>query len=246
MIKKSRKQLKKSGKYGKTRKISTKCEKTMSLPELRKSLQYIESYAKKALATTDNMRSAAVDFANEWYAVFQKKLDVNEAMEYLKHATTYSVKGEKGQKGQKGGDAPLDYTMRPGTLPPYGNFLPYVEKGFDVGIPEMSSTALAAQGGTPTLTPYPDTGSNAVIKGGKRRTFKRKMAGGSFLDTIKQVFTHPPGQSPPSVLSDVVASSKGQTLGPGGDSTIRAYSYVAPSSTTALTGLYKNASVSSL
>ena len=46
--------------YRKTKKTAG-CAKTMSLPELRTGLQYIEAYAGKVLAKTDDMRQAAAD-----------------------------------------------------------------------------------------------------------------------------------------------------------------------------------------
>ena len=242
--------------YRKTKKASTKkgCSKTMSLPELRTGLQYIEAYAGSVLQKTDDMRQAAADFANEWYAVFQKKLSLDAATDYLKHATSYiGAKGNstKGAK-QKGGMAPVDYQLRAGTLAPYGTYLPYVEKGFDVGVPAMSQTELCAAGGSlhgPLLTPFPDTGSNAM-KGGSRslsRSRKRDQRGAGFLDTLKQVWSHPPPSNPTNVTTDAIRAFRGQDLGPGPDSTTRAYGFVSsPQTTDALKTLYSSASVKSL
>ena len=231
--------------YRKTKKGSgstAPCGKTMSLPELRTGLQYIEAYAGKVLAKTDDMRQAAADFANEWYAVFQKKLSLDAATDYLKHATTYSAKGAK----QKGGMAPVDYQLRAGVLPPYGTFLPYVDKGFDVGIPAMSQTELCAAGGSlhgPLITPFPDTGSN-LMKGGRKT---RKQRGAGFMDTLKQVWSHPAPSNPTSVTTDAVNAWRGKDLGPGPDSTTRAYPYVSSGySTEALKGLYNAATVKPL
>ena len=228
----------------------------MSLPELRTGLQYIEAYAGTVLQKTDDMRQAAADFANEWYAVFQKKLSLDAATDYLKHATTYSsTTGAKSAK-QKGGMAPVDYQLRAGTLAPYGTYLPYVEKGFDVGVPAMSQGELCAAGGSlhgPLLTPFPDTGSNAM-KGGSRsrsrslsRSLKREQHGAGFLDTLKQVWAHPAPSNPSSVTTDLVRAVRGQDIGPGPDSTTRAYGFVSsPQTTDALKTLYSSASVKSL
>ena len=227
--------------YRKTKK-ATGCAKTMSLPELRTGLQYIEAYAGKVLAKTDDMRQAAADFANEWYAVFQKKLSLDAATDYLKHATTYSATSAKSAK-QKGGMAPVDYQLRAGVLPPYGTFLPYVDKGFDVGVPAMSQTELCAAGGSPSLVPFPDTGSN-LMKGGRKT---RKQRGAGFMDTLKQVWSHPAPSNPTSVTTDALRAWRGQDLGPGPDSTTRAYPYVSSGySTEALKGLYNSAAVKSL
>ena len=210
----------------------------MSIPEIRSALQYIDSYASVALKKSDDMRAAAVDFAKEWHAVFQKKLSIDDALEYMKHVASLNT----GKKGQKGGMAELDYTMRAGTIAPYGVFLPYVSKGFDVGVPEMSETALCAAGGTPALIPYPDTGSN-LMKGGSKG---KKQTGAGFMDTLKQVWSHPPASAPPSVVSDAISTWRGQPIGPGGDSTTRAYTYIAPQSASNFSDLYKSGVVKSL
>lgn len=232
--------------YRKTKKAKKGCVKTMTLPELRTGLQYIEAYAGTLLQKTDDMRQAAADFANEWYAVFQKKLSLDAATDYLKHATSYSA--TKGAK-QKGGMAPVDYQLRAGTLPPYGTYLPYVEKGFDVGVPAMSQGELCAAGGSlhgPLLTPFPDTGSNAM-KGGSKSRSRERQHGAGFLDTLKQVWAHPYPSNPSSVTTDFVRAVRGQDIGPGPDSTTRAYPYVSsPQTTYALKTLYSAASVKPL
>lgn len=228
----------KASRYRKTRKGSSKKTPTMSIPEIRTGLQYIDKYAKTALDKTDDLRKAAADFANEWYAVFQKKLSDNDALEYMKHVSKRDI------VKQKGGSAPLDYTMRAGDLAPHGVFLPYVSSGFEVGIPQMSETALCGAGGTPALLPYPDTGSN-LMKGGARRSLK-KQRGAGFMDTLKQVWSHPSPSTPSSVASDAISSWRGQSIGPGGDSTTRVYGYVAPQSSSDLSQLYKSGIVKSL
>lgn len=199
----------------------------MGLPEIRRGLQYIESYAHTALAKTDNIREAAADYAREWYEVFNKKLDLADAEEYLKHAKEFAfgTKAPKSKgKKQIGGEAPVDYQLRVGTVPPYGTFLPYVANGFGIGIPEMSSRDLCAAGGTPAVMPYPDTGSH-LMKGGA----KTKQKGAGLLNTLAQVFTHPPPSNPTGVLTDAVTAARGQPLPPGGASTVRAWNYEAGS-----------------
>ena len=202
----------------------------MGLPEIRRGLQYIESYAHTALAKTDNMREAAADYAREWYEVFNKKLDLADAEEYLKHAKEFAFTPKSKGKKQTGGEAPIDYQLRVGTLPPYGTFLPYVASGFGIGIPEMSSRDLCAAGGTPAVMPYPDTGSN-LMKGGasRKKGAKAEQRGAGILDTLTQVFTHPPPSNPTGILTDAVTAARGQPLPPGGASTVRAWNYEAGS-----------------
>ncbi len=223
-----------SKRYVKTRRTDKGASKSkgascqnMGLPEIRRGLQYIESYAQTALAKTDNIREAAADYAREWYEVFNKKLEQADAEEYLKHASEFRFKGQqKGKKSrQAGGSAPVDYQMRPGEAAPYGVFLPYVSAGFGIGIPEMSSTDLCAAGGTPAVMPYPDTGSNLMKGGARKRSTQQHGAG--IMETVTQVFSHPPPQAPSSVLTDAVTSFRGQPLPPGGASTVRAWNYEA-------------------
>jgi hypothetical protein len=201
----------------------------MGLPEIRRGLEYIESYAQTALAKTDNIREAAADYAREWFNVFNKKLEQADAEEYLKHAAEFRFKApQKGKtRAQSGGVAPVDYQMRAGEVAPYGVFLPYVAAGFGIGIPEMSSSDLCAAGGTPAVMPYPDTGSNLMKGGAKAKAGKQRGAG--LAETLGQVFTHPPPQAPSSVLTDAVTAFRGQPLPPGGASTVRAWNYEAGS-----------------
>jgi hypothetical protein len=254
MVGKSRKSGTASGRrFRKTRKTSNKST-IMSIPQIRTGLQYIDKYGKMALEKTDDIRQAAADFANEWYAVFQKKLSMDDAIAYMKHVRTMGASTK-----QKGGSAPLDYVMRPGLsagAAPHGVFLPYVSSGFEVGVPKMSSADLCAAGGTPALLPFNDTGSNTIgagsMKGGGRRGRRslRKQAGAgagaNFMDTLKQVWSHPAPAVPSTVLSDAVSAWRGQPIGPGGDSTTRAYGYVAPEHSSSLTDLYKSGTVKAL
>ncbi len=217
-----------SRRYAKTRRAKS-CQ-NMGLPEIRRGLQYIESYAQTALKKTDDMRAAAADFAREWYEVFNKRLDLADAEEYLKHATEFSAPGAaaepKGKSKQRGGMAPVDYQMRAGELAPYGTFLPYVSNGFGVSIPELSSSSLCAAGGTPAVMPYPDTGSNRML-GGAATKKSKKQRGAGFMDTLTQIFTHPAPSNPTSVATDALTSFRGQPLPPGGASTVKAWNYTA-------------------
>jgi hypothetical protein len=215
--------------YVKTRRSGAKkaCQ-NMGLPEIRRGLQYIESYAQTALKKTDDMRAAAADFAREWYAVFNKRLELADAEEYLKHATEFSAPSAKGKSKQRGGVAPVDYQLRAGELPPYGTFLPYVSNGFGISIPEMSSSALCAAGGTPAVMPYPDTGSARMLGGSKAKESKsKKQRGAGFMDTLGQIFTHPAPSNPTSVMTDAITAYRGQPLPPGGASTVKAWNYTA-------------------
>jgi hypothetical protein len=226
--------------YVKTRRSGAKkaCQ-NMGLPEIRRGLQYIESYAQMALKKTDDMRAAAADFAREWYAVFNKRLELADAEEYLKHATEFEAPSAKAKGKQHGGVAPVDYQLRAGELPPYGTFLPYVSNGFGISIPEMSSTSLCAAGGTPAVMPYPDTGSNRMLGGSGAAASSaagasssvgsksKKQRGAGFMDTLRQIVAHPAPSNPTSVMTDAITAYRGQPLPPGGASTVRAWNYMS-------------------
>lgn len=209
----------------------------MGLPEIRRGLQYIESYAQTALKKTDDMRAAAADFAREWYAVFNKRLELADAEEYLKHATEFAAPASgataKAKGKQHGGVAPVDYQLRAGELPPYGTFLPYVSNGFGISIPEMSSSSLCAAGGTPAVMPYPDTGSNRMLGGSAAGASSaapsksKKQRGAGFMDTLGQIFTHPAPSNPTSVMTDAITAYRGQPLPPGGASTVKVWTPMA-------------------
>lgn len=227
----------------------------MGLPEIRRGLQYIESYAQTALKKTDDVRAAAADFAREWYAVFNKRLELADAEEYLKHATEFGAPSAKAKGKQHGGVAPVDYQLRAGELPPYGTFLPYVSNGFGISIPEMSSSALCAAGGTPAVMPYPDTGSNRMLGGSVAGlavgassvagSKSKKQRGAGFMDTLGQIFTHPAPSNPTSVMTDAITAYRGQPLPPGGASTVKAWNYTS-GDTTALKNVLTSAQSANL
>ena len=210
---------------GKTRKQHTRpksrkaeSSKVLSIPELRKSLDYISEYAKSAVhAGGKSMDALAKDFASEWKKVFGKTLDISAAKSYLQNMTILSSKkGSRRTRKMKGGaqstmmtGAPMDYMTRPGTDIPYGNFLSYVSKGFWNPEPAISGSPIRP----PPVLPYAGTGSNQV--------------GGGMLGNFVNALTMRPfgAENPPSVGNDVQTAWKGQPLGPGPESYQTAYSY---------------------
>jgi hypothetical protein len=205
---------------GKTRKQISKSRKSsaqpkvLSIPELRKGLDYISEYAKSMVKSGGkSMDALAKEFASEWKKVFGKSLDLAAAKSYLQNMTILSPKKSKrGTRKMKGGaqstmltGAPMAEMTRPGTDLPYGNFLEYVNKGFWNPEPAISGSPIRP----PPVLPYAGTGSNQV--------------GGGFLDALTmRPFT---AENPPSVGGDAQTAWKGQPLGPGPESYQTAYSY---------------------
>jgi hypothetical protein len=196
----------------------------LSIPELRKAFEHIQSFTAKHLdgAVNDDLVAA---FIKEWKRTFGKTIKADQARAYLEHMKELgpdvgTVKGShkrtlKGsRRGQSGGaaalgGAPLDHTTQPGVYGEYGHFLPYVARGFGVGTPELSHTRPAVP--DPSMDIPKDVGSGALLKGGSRgsssgkrrqtrRISGRKIKGGNFiLSTI-----------PTSVIQDATIHWRGQ------------------------------------
>lgn len=210
---------------GKTRRQKSKSrkatsQKVLSIPELRKSLDYISEYAKSMVKSGGkSMDALAKDFASEWKKVFGKSLDLGAAKSYLQNMTilSSSKKGSRRHtRKMKGGaqstmltGAPMDYMTRPGTDIPYGNFLEYVNKGFWNPEPAISGSPIRP----PPVLPYAGTGSNQV-------------GGGMIGNFVSALSMRPFGaENPPSVANDAQTAWKGQPLGPGPEPYQTAYSY---------------------
>jgi hypothetical protein len=202
----------------KSRKSSSAQQKALSIPELRKSLDYISEYAKSMVKSGGkSMDALAKEFASEWKKVFGKSLDLAAAKSYLQNMTILSPKkGSRHTRKMKGGaqstmltGAPMAEMTRPGTDIPYGNFLEYVNKGFWNPEPAISGSPIRP----PPVLPYAGTGSNQV--------------GGGMIGNFVSALTMRPfgAENPPSVGNDAQTAWKGQPLGPGPESYETAYSY---------------------
>jgi len=187
----------------------------------------------------------------EWLSVFHKSLKKASAESYITHRMETMPSRRKTRRSKGGASAlagaPLMYTTRPGLdLAPgqiptaaghlplssgapsnFGSYVQYVSKGFGVSIPEQAGTVT-----NNWPIPYKDTGSNAFMKGGSRRSQKRKARrGGGPLDTtgaiLSQAFTRPISSSqPPGVLQDMQDMWHGKTVGASPDQVQRQVSYL--------------------
>ncbi len=198
----------------------------LTIPQLRKAFDQIQSIAQKMAAGTINDESVA-NFRKEWKRVFNKDLNDKDAREYLNHIKTMNLGqkrtlgsgGKTRKRGQSGGGgplvgAPLDHTTQPGVYGTYGNFLPYVAQGFGVGVPIDSQTRPALP--DPDLTVPRDVGSGALLKGGgsSRKTTRgrkqrlgtrrhKKQMGGMKIITAT---------NPTAVIYDAITAWEGRQL----------------------------------
>ena len=195
----------------------------LTIPELRKSLDYVSSITEDLIRSGKySVEEAASIFSREWKKVFGKQLSKSTAVSYIQHMMNMKKGNKKGRhtrkhKRQGGGaaiaGAPLDYMTRPGLDIPYGNFLKYVSSGF--WNPEPA--APWDTGRHQPVIPYAETGSN-------------RMNGGGLIDSVGNLFagiTSRPFEAtnPTTVMRDGQMGWKGLPPGPGPESYQRAYSY---------------------
>ena len=222
----------------KTRKKTSKKKGIYTIPELRRSFEYIEQYVDNKINANETKEHIVSSLKKEWEKVFFKTLDKKSADAFVKDRLNVKQKGprtlrKKGKKEQKGGGpiagAPLDYVTRPGihleqgqipSSQSFGSYIPYVDKGFWNPMPGRSFDPLIGQQRFPTTTPV-GMGSN-VFKGGKRgvRGVRRVRRGGAIPAQVSsagsflsQAYTHPiSASSPPSALQDMQSMWNGTNL----------------------------------
>lgn len=219
----------------KTRKHSSKA---LSIPQLRKSFDHIDSWVETHLSRK-SLKELVPAFQSEWKKTFHHDVNAKAAEAYLaiKHRS-----GSKKTKKQRGGSAaplagaPLDYMTRQGVYGVYGNFPQYVSSGLSF-YNQINQDSLTAACGTENITPKlpADMGSNEVQKGGKRsgkasrkslkkgRKTRKQRGGGSQLQndlatvraTLDVMGSRPfPGTVPPSNAFITEMGLKGVTVGP--------------------------------
>jgi hypothetical protein len=203
---------------GKTQKRKTRrCPSVATIPELRKSLEYISSYGERLVKSgSKSMKQMAAQFASEWKKTFGKTLSPSTAEQYIRSISSMK-KGKKTRKMRGGAQstelqgAPMAHLTRPGLDIPYGNFLKYVDSGFWNPEPAINWDC----GKQTSVLPYPETGSNRMNGGGV-------LSAASFRPFV--------AVNPPSFQQDMMTAWKGQPLGPGPESWQRAYHYQLPAS----------------
>jgi len=231
----------------KTRRQSSKRAKGVyTIPELRRSFEYIEDLVDKKIAYKEAKDKIIKDLRKEWSQVFLKELDKKSAEAFVTDRMSKKNSSRHRTLRKRGGMAPLDYTTRqgiylaPGQIPDsaghlplsdgaksqFGSFVEYVSKGFWNPEPGQSYDPVPGQTRFPTSVPV-GMGDNTVhfaSKGGKRRTLRR--GGGSVGSMLSQAFTHPiPAGSPPRILQDMQDMWYGRQTGPSPDQVQRSVDY---------------------
>jgi hypothetical protein len=177
----------------KTRKNTHHKKRTAAtIPELRRSFEYIERVADSRLAGKESTDKVAHTVRKEWRKTFGKDLDKKSAEMFVQNRMKHGIKPRRMSMKHKGGaapvaGAPLDYTTRAGmylapeSIPDadghlpltggkpsdFGSYLQYVSKGFGVGIPEIAqSIPYSTNGYVPGMSAWPmvpaNMGTNAV------------------------------------------------------------------------------------
>ena len=166
--------------------------KAVTIPELRRSFEYMERVVDEGLGKKESYDKVALTVRKEWRKTFSKDLDKKSAELFVTNRMAHGRTHRRYTQRHRGGaspiaGAPLDYTTRqgvylaPGQIPDkdghlpltgnkvstFGNYLQYVSKGFGVGIPEIAQDMpYNTNGYVPGMPPWPhvpaNMGSNAV------------------------------------------------------------------------------------
>jgi hypothetical protein len=200
--------------------------KSLSIPQLRKSFHAVESFLSTKLRNGSNKTEDVVkSFRKEWQRHFRKNLSVNAARSYINHMRD-KLSQRGGSSNQLSGAA-LDMTTRPGVYGPYGNFLDYVNKGFQVGVPEPG---IQQECGVKDFTP--NISSTISQRAGARKTRKnRKQRGGLNPLTgapFAAEFRPFVAQNPVSIQASIQNNFKALPSPPSGDPSDIAFSYKMP------------------
>ena len=205
-----------------------------TIPELRRSFEYIETYVDEKIKKKESKEKIVRDLRKEWSRIFLKPLDKQSADSFvtdrlvkhprLRHRTVRRSGGAHALAG-----APLDYTTRAGmylapeSIPTsaghlplssggvsnFGSYVQYVDKGF--WNPEPGQSYDPVQGQPPWPHVQAGMGSNEVhfppttIKGGMRRT---KKHGGNAPWPSPGSAPQAPGQPPFPVPFGGLGSNK--------------------------------------
>ena len=165
--------------------------KAVTIPELRRSFEYIERVADEGLHRKESTDKIALTVRKEWRKTFSKDLDKKSAELFVTNRMSHSKGHRHMTRRHRGGaaisGAPLDYTTRqgvylaPGQIPDkaghlpltgdkpsvFGSYLKYVSNGFGIGIPEIAQNMpYSTNGYVPGMPDWPkvpiNMGSNAV------------------------------------------------------------------------------------
>jgi hypothetical protein len=207
----------------KTKRVSkltkhTKSVKSITVPELRRAFEHIQTFLHKG-ATTQAFRK-------EWKKVFGTELSEKAASDYIAFVEADKSKAQKGG-AQMMSPSSLGYDMtNPGTASQAPSVPAYVAGGIAPPADSVYSTC-GEVGKHPFLPPAASMGSNEVLaspgpsgqvqKGGRGKTTRkfrknRKQGGGAMsLSTAVSEFMQRPFAmgSPPGAANDAMMLAKG-------------------------------------
>lgn len=181
---------------------SSTSEGIFTIPELRRSFEYIEHRVHTMIQDQKPKDEIIRDIRKDWFRVFRKELPKRSATEFVEECMSHSSK-KKGTRKHRGGSmtslqgAPLLHDLRQGEyhFSSQGGMGDYWLKGLSVGIPEI-----AAPGKAEWPHPVQDMALPTPMKGGNRKV-RRSGGGTQLLGTIiDQAFTRPFSASEPSNL----------------------------------------------
>lgn len=231
MVRKTRKQ---------SRNKSNKNQGVKTIPELRRSFEYIEGFVDNLLDVESKDKLVRL-LQKEWAKIFLKELDRKSAETFIDlRIKSYNAKKHRRNtiKKRSGGATPIagapnDYVTRPGIyLAPgqipdthghlplsngnpstFGSYVEYINKGFWNPEPGQSYDPVSGQPMWPV--PPMGMGDNTVhfsSKVGGKRKIRR---GGNILS---QLYSRPiTSSSPPSILQDMQSMWYGKNVGPSPD-----------------------------
>ena len=161
-----------SRKQSRSHKNRTAKTRSLSIPELRKSFHQVEGFLSKNIQSGKVGSNELVSkFRKEWRKHFRRDLSAPAARSYINHMRQ-KMATRGGANNQIG--APLDFTTRPGVYGTHGNYLEYVNKGFQGVTPEPGTAAPYSAHILSNVSQ-----ANKATIGGRRKTRKgRKQQGG--------------------------------------------------------------------
>ena len=188
------------GKSNTRKKNNTKKAHVMTVPQLRKAFEQIDTDTKKILSKHPINDESVKSFQKTWKQVFHKDIDAVTAKSYLDLQTKIVKKGgaRKTRKSkQSGGVSPVDYTLRPGIDGTHGNYLPYVSSGLSF-YDNINQIAMDQDCGKIDITPQIDAsmGSNEFMKGGSARLIGATIPPSLLQDSQDYYLGKPLGDSP--------------------------------------------------
>lgn len=209
--------------------------KTLSIPQLRKSFHAVESFLSRKLQNGSEKTDDIVkSFRKEWQRHFRKNLSVNAARSYITHM---SEKKQRGGSSSQLMGSPLDHTTQPGVYGPYGNFLDYVNKGFHVAVPEPGiQQECGVKDFTPSISPTISQRAGGrrgfrdlrkTRRGGRRHRQSgglNPLTGAPFAAEFRPFVA----QNPVTFQASLQNSFKAMPAGPSADPVDPAFAYKMP------------------